>query len=109
MSGLTISHQGNGVFLVSGTLTFATIDHKTIKLISCANHSKEVVLDLQAVSSADSAGLALMIEWIKYAREQRLSLSFKNVPQQLLTLAKLSGLENSPYFAKVCWPDSNQT
>ena len=51
----------------------------------------------------------LMIEWIKYAREQRLSLSFKNVPQQLLTLAKLSGLENSPYFAKVCWPDSNQT
>jgi len=109
MSGLTISHQGNGVFLVTGTLTFATIDHKTIKLISCAKHCKAVVLDLQAVSSTDSAGLALMIEWIKYAREQHVSLSFTNVPQQLLTLATLSGLENSPYFAKVCWPGSNQT
>jgi len=34
-----------------------------------------------------------MIEWIKYARSKRTQTVFKNIPEQLRNLAKLSGLD----------------
>jgi phospholipid transport system transporter-binding protein len=54
---------------------------------------------LSRVTNADSAGLALLIEWIKYTRSNRISLHFKNIPEQLLSLAKLSGFDQSSHFA----------
>ncbi|OQW90994.1 MAG: hypothetical protein BWK79_18105 [Beggiatoa sp. IS2] len=47
-------------------------------------------LDLQAVTRTDSAGLALLIE----LRKRFNTLVFKNIPPQMLTLAKVSGVEN---------------
>ena len=45
----------------------------------------------------DSAGLALMIEWLKISKKQHCTLSFINIPQQLQALAKISGIdENLP-------------
>jgi phospholipid transport system transporter-binding protein len=41
-----------------------------------------------------------MIEWIKYARSQRLALNFKHIPQQMHNLAKLSGLDDLNYFVE---------
>ena len=55
-------------------------------------------MDLGKVGNADSAGLALMLEWIKHARSKRVQLRFINMPGQLLNLAKLSGLDNMGYF-----------
>jgi phospholipid transport system transporter-binding protein len=40
-----------------------------------------------------------MIEWIKLSRMSRVKLSFKHIPDQLLALAKLSGLQDSEYFS----------
>jgi hypothetical protein len=40
-----------------------------------------------------------MIEWIKYSRQNRTQLSFKNIPEQLLNLAKLSGFDQTSHFA----------
>jgi phospholipid transport system transporter-binding protein len=39
-----------------------------------------------------------LIEWIKYTRSKRIPLKFKNIPEQLLTLAKLSGFDKSSHF-----------
>lgn len=99
VSKLTIINQGIGRFLIEGDLTFSTIDKNTVKSFAFLNGAKEIVLDLSGVVSTDSAGLALMIEWIKYTRSKRVQLSFKNIPEQLLTLAKLSGFDKTNYFA----------
>ncbi|GAB6139346.1 hypothetical protein JCM14076_00750 [Methylosoma difficile] len=99
MSNLSLSNQGNGVVLVEGELTFAAIDDQAINALNIANTGKNLVLDLQGITSTDSAGLALMIEWQKQARSKRLPLTFKNIPEQLHNLAKLSGLDNSPLFS----------
>lgn len=48
------------------------------------------ILDLQAVTRTDSAGLALLIE----LRKQFNTLTFKNMPPQLFTLAKVSEVDN---------------
>lgn len=99
MSQLNIIKQSNGHFVIDGDLTFATIDKQTLKSFSFLKTAKEITIDLGRVSCTDSAGLALMIEWIKYSRHNRTQLSFKNIPEQLLNLAKLSGFDQTSHFA----------
>ncbi|MEI6746873.1 MAG: STAS domain-containing protein, partial [Methylococcaceae bacterium] len=82
-----------------GELTFASIHGKLVESPPFLRGSKDIILDLAHVTNTDSAGLALMIEWIKITRHQRAQLHFKNVPKQLLNLAKLSGLDKTHYFS----------
>ena len=99
MTKLSIIDQGAGSFIVDGDLTFSTIDKQTVKSFAFLNTSKHITIDLCRVSSTDSAGLALMIEWIKYTRHHRAHIVFKNIPEQLLNLAKLSGFDKTSHFA----------
>jgi phospholipid transport system transporter-binding protein len=48
-----------------------------------------------------------MIEWIKLSRHQHAKLQFRNVPKQLLNLAKLSGLDKTHYFSLNKKPTEN--
>ncbi len=98
MSSLNIIKEGRGHFVIEGDLTFATIDKQTLKSFSFLKAAKDITIDLGLVSNTDSAGLALMIEWIKYSRDNRTHIAFKNIPEQLLNLAKLSGFDQSSHF-----------
>lgn len=98
MSKLAIVNEGSGRFLVDGDLTFSAMDKKSVSSFAFLTVAKQVTLDLGGVGNADSAGLALMLEWIKHARSKRVQLRFMNIPEQLLNLAKLSGLDNVGYF-----------
>ncbi len=98
MSQLQLIDKGAGYFLVDGDLTFSTIGKKTVKSLEFLSSAKEITLDLSGVVTTDSAGLALMIEWVKYARGNRIQVTFKKIPQQLLNLAKLSGLDKTNCF-----------
>lgn len=99
MSKLSIIDQGSACFVIDGDLTFSTIDQQTVKSVAFLTASKHVTVDLGRVANTDSAGLALMIEWIKYTRHHRTQLTFKNIPEQLLNLAKLSGFDKTSHFA----------
>lgn len=99
MSRLNIIKDDSGNFVIDGDLTFATIDKQTLQSLSFLKTAQEITIDLGRVSNTDSAGLALMIEWIKHARQHRTHLKFKNIPEQLLSLAKLSGFDQSSHFA----------
>ena len=96
---MNIVAQGDGHFMIDGDLTFATIDQTTINSVAFLTTAKHVTIDLSRVVSTDSAGLALMIEWIKYTRLHRTQIVFKNIPNQLLNLAKLSGFDKTGHFA----------
>jgi phospholipid transport system transporter-binding protein len=45
------------------------------------------------VTASDSAGLALLIEWLSVAKSAGRTLRFDNVPSQLRQLARLSDVE----------------
>jgi phospholipid transport system transporter-binding protein len=98
MSKLTIVKEGVGHYIVDGDLTFAAMDKKTLKSFAFLTATKQVTMDLGGVGNADSAGLALMLEWVKITRSKRVQLHFRNIPEQLLNLAKLSGLDKASYF-----------
>jgi phospholipid transport system transporter-binding protein len=107
MSKLSIASKGDGEWLIHGELTFTSIQGKFIDSPPFLRGGKEIILDFSHVTNTDSAGLALMIEWIKLSRHQHAKLQFRNVPKQLLNLAKLSGLDKTHYFSLNKKPTDN--
>jgi phospholipid transport system transporter-binding protein len=105
---LTISEVDDGRFVVKGNLTFASIDKDILKSFSFLKGEKNIILDLSQVHTTDSAGLALMIEWLKYCKKNTMELHFENIPLQLLALAKLSGFDHNMVMTVVkSVPDTN--
>ena len=108
MNRLAIVTEGPGHFIVDGDLTFSAMDKKITNSFAFLATAKRVVIDLGGVGNTDSGGLALLIEWLKIARGKRVQLEFRNIPEQILNLAKLSGLDICGYSAS-CSSDSTNT
>jgi phospholipid transport system transporter-binding protein len=78
---------------VVGSLDFATIT-KLLPLGTAAiDAGHAAVIDLSGVVGSDSAGLALLIEWLSIAQQARRSLRYENMPVQLQQLARLSEVD----------------
>ena len=79
---------------MSGSLTFQTVPqfltHAGTLLLGGA---QPVTIDMRGVTQADSAGLALMIEWLQMARNERRKLAFANIPEQVSELIRVNGLQ----------------
>jgi phospholipid transport system transporter-binding protein len=56
--------------------------------------SGDLEVDLTPVGDADSAGLALLIEWIRRGRMRQQQIRFKGVPAQISALARISEVED---------------
>lgn len=93
MEDVELIEQDPGRFALRGDLSFATVN-KALKASSSAFNSSPIEIDLGGVERADSAGLALLIEWLARARRQGIELRFLNIPEQILAMARASGLEN---------------
>jgi phospholipid transport system transporter-binding protein len=93
VSAARIESSGAGRYRVSGELTFATA--RDLLRAAQTQFAKDAAaeVDLAAVSAADSAGLALLIEWYRTASEAKKAIRFIGAPAQLLALAKISDLE----------------
>lgn len=52
-----------------------------------------VELDLSGVTAADSAGLAVLLAWLQQARGAGHTLVFRGLPDQLLSTARVCGVE----------------
>jgi phospholipid transport system transporter-binding protein len=89
----TIEVQGNDRAMLSGELRFDTVG----SLLDVGNRvigeGRIAVIDLASVSAVDSAGLALLIEWLSVARSVNRPLRYENIPLQLQQLARLSEVE----------------
>ncbi|MCK5728046.1 MAG: STAS domain-containing protein [Methylococcales bacterium] len=97
MTDLEITRVESEKVSVKGDLTFACVSAKQLSCIDFTQ-SKRLTIDLTRVKNSDSAGLALMIEWVKLSKKQNVDLNFSHIPPQLLTLAKISGLKENRYF-----------
>jgi len=88
-----LQQQASGRLLLQGELSFSSVPG----LLNEGKHlqpgSGGVLVDLQGVTRTDSAGLALMVEWTRNARAQGVDITFVNIPQQMMALIRLSGLE----------------
>jgi phospholipid transport system transporter-binding protein len=80
---------------VVGALDFATVGALLDSGAEALRQSTaETVIDLKSVSHSDSAGLALLIEWMSLARAAGKTLRYTNMPSQVQQLARLSEVED---------------
>lgn len=100
MQGYVVNKQTDNNYIVEGELSFFSLNKTNIANYDFINSTAAISLDLSAVTVADSAGLALIIDWIKYGKQNNTKLTFKNIPQQLLTLAELSNIEINQLFSQ---------
>jgi len=89
-----------GVFSLEGELTFETANSalkKTAGLFDAPANDSGIVdvitLDLSGIVRADSAGLALMLEWSKQSAAVKRTVRFSNIPQQLQAIARVAGVD----------------
>lgn len=89
----SVEKTGDGRLLLSGELSMATVPELLKQNGLQAAVEGEIRVDLQAVQRADSASVALLIEWQRVARQQQKTIFFQNVPAQILAIARLSGVD----------------
>jgi phospholipid transport system transporter-binding protein len=51
-----------------------------------------LVIDLAKVEMVDSAAVSLLLSWLRRAQRNQVAISFANVPDNLLSLARLYGV-----------------
>jgi phospholipid transport system transporter-binding protein len=83
----------NGRVEILGDLTFETVGGLRERGAELLRGKGDVTLDLNAVTRADSAGLALMVEWLRQAKRKDSGLQVVNMPDQMLAIARMSKLD----------------
>jgi phospholipid transport system transporter-binding protein len=94
VSEVRIELQDEGHYLLHGELSFNTVSAISANFAKMVNKSDEIILDLHGVTRTDSAGLALLIDWLRSARHEHKRIVFKNMPSQMLAVAKVSELDD---------------
>jgi phospholipid transport system transporter-binding protein len=94
MSEATITRRdGDGRLIIAGDLSFASVPAVWRQWSAMAVADEVVEVDLSAVVRSDSAGLALLVECLRQARQAGHSVRFFNIPAQMLAMARVSGLD----------------
>jgi phospholipid transport system transporter-binding protein len=78
--------------LISGDLHFSNVMSVYKKSLQQSQQCPELVFDFSQLKSSDSAGLALIIEWIKLSREVNKPIRFTHLSDHIMSLAKAAGL-----------------
>lgn len=82
-----------GRALVSGCLDFATVPDLWEQLAAWLRTRTSATLSLRAVTQANSAALALLLEALEVARQHAITLYLVDIPESLLMLARLSNVD----------------
>jgi phospholipid transport system transporter-binding protein len=77
---------------IQGKLTVATVSRlrRYGRRLIGGMAGRPLSVDLAAVTAADSAGLALLVDWLAWAQERQVTLAFTSLPPALIALAGLS-------------------
>jgi phospholipid transport system transporter-binding protein len=87
------SVNDSNTFTVNEPMTFQTVPELFARSSQwLQGRTGAVVFDLQHAERADSAGIALLVEWIEQARAQQCDISFVNLPSQIEDLVRLNDL-----------------
>lgn len=83
---------GEGRLTLSGALDFDSVVKLRPLLRDYLQPGGEVCVNLKRVGHCNSAGLALLLQWVEDARRQGSSIQFRNIPGSLAEIAELYNL-----------------
>lgn len=88
-----IREKGNNAYELLGPLDFETVSCLRLQGFGLLDGQAELVFDLGGVERSDSAGLALLLEWVREAQRRGTEIRFQNMPPQMSAIARTSGLD----------------
>lgn len=94
VSKAKLESLGGGRFRVSGILDAATAAGVLEQSEERFAGTPTIEVDLAGVSESDSAGLALVLEWLRLARQRDQKIHFTHLPAQISALARISEVED---------------
>jgi phospholipid transport system transporter-binding protein len=93
MSEFTLEDRGDGYFALSGEMTFDTAERILKQSEGPFEEHTQLEIDLSGVTDSDSAGLALLLEWVTWANHTVREIRFNGMPEKVLAIAKTTEVE----------------
>lgn len=85
--------EPNSSCKVSGDMTFATAVSALQLAEPLIQDAQSLRFDLSGVTQADSAGVALLIEWQHVAKSAACRLCYSNLPESLVAMIRVAGVQ----------------
>ncbi len=90
-----ITATSPGGFVARGALTFTNAKRARNEGLHALHTStaRDLQVDCSGIAHSDSAGLAVLLDWLAAMKKEGRPLCFANLPQGLLAVARISGVE----------------
>lgn len=84
-----------GYYLIKGELNFESVNELLEQLSTevFREPPEQLTIDLKALTHSNSAGLALLLECLRKAKQSKISLRYVNMPGQLRDMAIITGVD----------------
>ena len=93
MTTFAIERSAPGRIAARGALDFDTAADALKRGLKLMHSERDVEVDLTQLTSGDSAGLAVLVEWLADSRARGVKLHYVGVPAQILAIARLSDID----------------
>ncbi len=93
MSSYTLEDRGDGRFALAGEMTFSTVENILDESESQFGQHTRLEVDLSGITGSDSAGLALLLEWITWANHTVREIRFTEMPERVLAIARTTEVD----------------
>ena len=93
VSSYKLEDKGDGHFALTGEMTFSSVESILDESESQFGQHTRLEVDLSGVTRADSAGLALLLEWITWANHTVREIRFTDMPDRVLAIARTTEVD----------------
>lgn len=94
MSSFALRDKGDGRFVLTGDLSFETAERLLRESEEMFEQHTRIEVDLTGVEKADSAGLALLLEWVTWANHTVREIRYAGMPERILAIAKTTEVDH---------------
>jgi phospholipid transport system transporter-binding protein len=94
VSDFELTDLGAGRFALSGDMTFDTAGQILRQSEEPFEEHTRIEVDLSGVEDTDSAGLALLLEWITWANHTVREIRFLEMPEKIRAIARTTEVEH---------------
>lgn len=93
VSDFSLEDRGDGNFALSGDVTFKTAERILQASEGPFEDHTRIEIDLSGVTNSDSAGLALLLEWVTWANHTVREIRFSELPERIMAIAKTTEVD----------------
>jgi phospholipid transport system transporter-binding protein len=94
MDDFTLEDLGDGHFALAGEVTFDTAEQILRASEQPFEEHTRLEIDLSGVTLSDSAGLALLLEWVTWANHTVREIRYSGMPERVMAIANTTEVDD---------------